>query len=131
MLFFKIFFVLLSNIRKQIFYMIVYIKAIYFSLSKFLWRSLMIFIIRIFGLLSSSLLLFHNVSADMNSGFFRCVSNSETYRELWTTSFIEYTGVTCSDFVSHNWVRVFRIPVLLLACSQDWTCNHSIYFRFK
>ena len=38
-------------------------------------------------------------------------------------SFIECTGVACSDSVSHNRVQVLSIPVLLLACSQDWTCN--------
>ena len=43
--------------------------------------------------------------------------------ELRTTSFIESTGVACSDPVSHNQVQVLSIPVLLLACSQDWTCN--------
>ena len=42
-----------------------------------------------FGLLSSSLLLFP------------------------TTSFIETTGVACSDSVSHNRVQVLSIPVLL------------------
>ena len=56
--------------------------------------------------------------------FFGCMSNSETYMELRTTSFIESMGVTCSDFVSHNRVQVLSIPVLLLACSQDWTWNH-------
>ena len=55
--------------------------------------------------------------------FFRCLSNSVTYTELQTTSFIESTGVTCSDSISHNQVQVLSIPVLLLACSQDWTCN--------
>ena len=30
-------------------------------------------------------------------------------------------GVVCPDSVSHNRVQVLRIPVLLLACSQDWT----------
>ena len=45
------------------------------------------------------------------------------FTELWTTSFIETTGVACSDSVSHNWVQVLSIPVLLLACSEDWTCN--------
>ena len=55
--------------------------------------------------------------------FFRCLSNSETFRELRTTSFIESTGVTCSDSVSHNRVQVLSIPVLLLAYSQDWTRN--------
>ena len=51
------------------------------------------------------------------------LSNSETFMELRTTSFIESTGVACSDSVSHNQVQVLSIPVLLLACSQDWTCN--------
>ena len=55
--------------------------------------------------------------------FFRYLSNSGTYTELWTTSFIESTGVACSDYVSHNRVQVLRIPVLLLTCSQDWICN--------
>ena len=32
-------------------------------------------------------------------------------------------GVACSDFVSHNRVHVLSLLVLLLACSQDWTCN--------
>ena len=31
--------------------------------------------------------------------------------ELRTTSFIESTGVACSDSVSHNRVQVLRIPV--------------------
>ena len=55
--------------------------------------------------------------------FFRYFSNSGTFTELRTTSFIESTGVACSDPVSHNRVQVLRIPVLLLACSEDWTCN--------
>ena len=55
--------------------------------------------------------------------FFRCLLNSETFMELWTTSFIESTGVAYSDSVSHNQVQVLSIPVLLLTCSQDWTCN--------
>ena len=55
--------------------------------------------------------------------FFRCLSNSGTYTELRTTSFIESTEVTCSDSVSYNRVQVLSIPVLLLAYNQDWTCN--------
>ena len=43
--------------------------------------------------------------------------------ELRTASFIETMGVACSDSVSHNQVQVLSIPVLLLACSEDWTCN--------
>ena len=38
-------------------------------------------------------------------------------------SFIESTGVSCSDSISHNRVQVLSIPVLLPACRQDWTCN--------
>ena len=45
--------------------------------------------------------------------FFRCLSNSGTY--------IETTGVACSDL--HNRVQVLSIPALLLAYSEDWTCN--------
>ena len=41
--------------------------------------------------------------------------------ELRTTFFIEFMGVACSDSVSHNRVQMLSIPVLLLACSQDWT----------
>ena len=40
-----------------------------------------------------------------------------------TSNFIGTTGVVCSDSVSHNRVQVLSIPVLLLACSEDWTCN--------
>ena len=43
-----------------------------------------------------------------------------------TSNFIETTGVACSDSVSHNRVQVLSIPVLLLACSEDWTCNLQI-----
>ena len=58
--------------------------------------------------------------------FFKGLSNSGTYTELWTTSFIEFTGGVCSDSINHNQVLVLSIPILLLACSQDWTCNHQI-----
>ena len=42
--------------------------------------------------------------------FFRCLSNSGTYSELRTMSFIESTGVACSDSISHNQVQVLSIP---------------------
>ena len=38
-------------------------------------------------------------------------------------SFIESTRVICSDSVNYNRVQVLRIPVLLLASCQEWTCN--------
>ena len=49
--------------------------------------------------------------------------------ELWTTSFIESTGVACSDSVSHNRVRVLSIPELLLACSEDWNVEITIKMK--
>ena len=55
----------------------------------------------------------------------------EIFMELRTTSFIESTGVTRSDSVSHNRVQVLSIPVLLLACSQDWTCNLLMIVSFE
>ena len=76
--------------------------------------------LRVFGLSSSSLLLFPQQFGRYvlrpSSGV---LSNSGTFTELRTTSFIESTGVACSDSVSHNRVQVLSIPVLLLACSQD------------
>ena len=38
--------------------------------------------------------------------FFRCLSNLGTFMELQTMSFIESTGVACSDSISHNQVQV-------------------------
>ena len=55
--------------------------------------------------------------------FFRCLSNSRTYTEPRTSSFTESTGVVCYNSVSHKRVQVLSIPVLLLAYSQDWTCD--------
>ena len=45
---------------------------------------------------------------------------------LQTTSFIETTGVTCSDSVCHNRVQVLSIPVHYY-CSEDWTCNPQMF----
>ena len=70
--------------------------------------------------MSSSLLLF---PLCFSRYVLRPFSNSGTYTELRTTSFIESTGVTCSNPINHNRVQVLSIPALLLACSQDWTCN--------
>ena len=55
--------------------------------------------------------------------FFRCLLNLGTYMQLRTTSFIESTGVACSDSVNHNRVKLLRVPGLLLTCRQDWSCN--------
>ena len=40
-------------------------------------------------------------------------------------------GVTGSDYVNHNRKQVLRIPVLLLACSQDWTWNLQIIISLE
>ena len=77
--------------------------------------------LRVFGLLSSSLLLFSQRFG--RYVFCGCLSNSGTFTELRTTTFIESTGFACSETISHDWKPVLSIPVLLLACSQDWTCN--------
>ena len=37
--------------------------------------------------------------------------------------------VACSDSISHNRVQVLSIPVLLLACSEDWTCHLLMKLR--
>ena len=84
----------------------------------------MIFIIKVFRII---VFIFIVISTTFQlicpPAFFRCMSNSGTFTELRTTSFIESTGLACSDSVSHNQVKELSIPVLLLACSQDRTCN--------
>ena len=54
----------------------------------------------------------------MSSGLFVELGNLHG-----TSNFIESTVVACSDSVSHNRLQVLSNPVLLLACSQEWTCN--------
>ena len=61
--------------------------------------------LRVFGTLSSSLLIFPQ---HFGRYVLRPLSNSGTFTELRTTSFIETTGVACSDSVCHNVVQVFR-----------------------
>ena len=100
-----------------------YLKCLYF-VSDFLKRSLIIFIFKgyqtiVFIFIVTSI-TFRPICPPT---FFRCLSNSGTYTELQTMSFIESTGIAFSDSVSHNRVQVLSIPVLLLACSQDWTWN--------
>ena len=61
------------------------------------------------------------------TAFFRCLSNLGIYTELQTTSFIESTGVACSDSISHNWVQVLSIPVLWLQVSNNTgILNYSV-----
>ena len=91
-------------------------------MSEFLRWSLMIFIIKGFRTI---VFIFNVISTTFRPicplAFLRCLSNSGTYTEFQAKSFIESTGVACSDSVNHNWVQVLKIPLLLLACSQDWT----------
>ena len=93
-------------------------------MSKFMRRSLLIFIIKVFRTI---VLIFIVISTMFRPicppAFFRCLSNSGTFTELRTTFFIETTRVACSDSVNHNRVQVLSIPILLLACCEDWTCN--------
>ena len=59
------------------------------------------------------------VSADMSSG---------------TLNYVLYSiheGGASSDSVSHNRVQVLSIPVLLLACSQHWTCKLQMIVSFE
>ena len=93
--------------------------------SQFFRWSMMIFILKGFRTI---VFIFIIVSTTFRPicppAFFRSLSNSGNCTEHRTTSFIESMGVACSDSVSHNRVQVLSIPVLLLVCSQDWTCNH-------
>ena len=70
-------------------------------MSKFLRRSLLIFIIKVFRTI---VFIFIIISTTFRPicppAFFRCLSNSGTFTELRTTSFIETSGVACSDSVS-------------------------------
>ena len=93
-------------------------------LSKFLRQSLMIFIIKGFRtIVFIFIVIFTTFRPICPLAFFKCLSNSETFMELRTTSFIESTEVACSDSVRHNRVEELNIPVLILAFSQDWNCN--------
>ena len=94
------------------------------KLSKFLRRSSMIFIIKVSRTIVFIFIVISTTTRPIcPPAFFRCLSNSGTLTELRTTSFIEFTGVFCSDSISHNRVQVLGIPVLLLFCGQDWICN--------
>ena len=64
--------------------------------------------------------------------FFRCLSNSGTFTELQTTSFIESIGVACSDSISHNRVQVLSIPVLyfLFLFIHFFSSSSLLNYRF-
>ena len=90
------------------------------KLSEFLRRSSLIFIIKVFRTI---VFIFIVISTTFRPicppGFFRCLSNLGNFKELRTTSFIETTGVACSDSVCHDRAQVLSIPVLLLACGNN------------
>ena len=69
----------------------------------------MIFIIKRFRTIVFIFIVFTNVSADMSSGLFQMFVELGTLHG--TMSFIESTGVTCSDSVKRNRVQVLSIPV--------------------
>ena len=77
------------------YYRVISEKIFFYSFVNFLW-------LRVFGLLLSSLLLFLQ-------HFDRYVLRP-------------FSGI-CRTSINHNRVQVLSIPVLLLTCSQDWTCN--------
>ena len=68
---------------------------------------------------------------DVIKAFFRCLSNPGTFTELRTTSFIESTGVACSDSVSHNWVQVLGYSCIVTRL-QVYIFNFNVYcFEFS
>ena len=83
-----------------------------YLLSKFLRRSLMIFIIKGFRTIVFIFIVISTTFRPISPpAFFRCLSNSGTFMVLRTTSFIESTGVSCSDSVCHNRIQVLSLPV--------------------
>ena len=92
-------------------------------LSKSLRWSLVIFIIKGFWAIIFIFIVISATFLICPLAFFRCLSNLGTFMELRNTSFIESMGVACSNSVSPDWIQLLSIPVLLLACSQDWTNN--------
>ena len=91
------------------------------------WLNTMLFIIKDFRTIAFIFIVISTTFRPIcPPTFIRSLLNSGTCTELRTTSFIKSTGVACSDSVCHNRVQVLRIPVLLLTCSQDWTCNRHM-----
>ena len=69
-----------------------------------------IFIIKVFRTIVFIFIVI-SISVDMSSGLLQVFAETGTFTELQTTSFIETTGVACSDSVCHNRVQVLSIPV--------------------
>ena len=66
----------------------------------------------------------HNVSADMSSGIFPVFLVE--FESLHGTSnrvrYLIHRG-RLIWFRNHKWIQVLSVPILLIACTQDWTCN--------
>ena len=75
-----------------------------FSCLNFWAEALMIFIIKGFPTIVFIFIVISMFQQICSPAFFRCLSNLETNTELWTKSFIEFTGVACSDSVNYNQV---------------------------
>ena len=59
----------------------------------------------------------------MSSGLLHVFVELENLHRTLNYVFYWIHGVACSDSISYNRVQVLSSPVLLLACSQVWTCN--------
>ena len=104
-------------------------KIYWYEISLLEWKNRMgiSLSLRVFELLSSSLLLFSQRFGRYVLRPSSCVCRTrEPSRNFELRPLLKPRGVACSDSVSHNRVQVLCIPILLLACSEDWTCNLQI-----
>ena len=82
-------------------------------MSKFLRRSLVIFIINgLRNIVFNFIVISTTFRLICPPAFFGCLSNSGTFTELGTTSFIESTGVTWLQACNNTWI--------LNTCIQLW-----------
>ena len=78
--------------------------------------------LRVFGLLSSSLLLFpQRFSQYVLQPSSGVCQTREPSRNFELCPLLKPRGSPV--LIPLAWVQVLSIPVLLLACSEDWTCN--------
>ena len=96
------------------------------KLSKFLRQSLMVFIIKCFRTIVFIFIVISTTFWPMcPPAFFKYLSNSGTYTELRTTSFIESMEVAFSDSVSHNRFFFFYL------CSYSYFFSSNLFnYRF-
>ena len=94
-----------------------------YQLSKFLRLRLMIFIIQGFQTIVFMFVIFTMFWSICPLAFFKCLSNSGVCMEIWTRSFIQSMGVTCSDSVNHNRVLYCYSPAVRIEpamLAQSW-----------